>query len=154
MFIRRYETSDCKDLAELFYNTVHCINAKDYTEEQLNVWAKGSVDLEKWNQSLLSHFSVVAVEDGIIVGFGDIDTTGYLDRLYIHKDYQYQGIATAICDKLECIFDVGKVTTHASITAKPFFEKGGYKVIKKQNVERNGVLLQNYVMENSTNSNL
>ncbi|MCC3867999.1 GNAT family N-acetyltransferase [Terrisporobacter mayombei] len=147
MLIRRYETSDCKDSAELFYNTVYSINAKDYTEEQLNVWAAGSVDLEKWNQSLLSHFSVVAVEDDIIVGFGDIDTTGYLDRLYVHKDYQYQGIATAICDKLEYIFGVGKVTTHASITAKPFFEKRGYKVIKKQNVERNGVLLQNYVME-------
>lgn len=147
MIIRRYETSDCKDLAELFYNTVHSINAKDYTEEQLNVWATGSVDLEKWNQSLLAHFSVVAVEDEIIVGFGDIDMTGYLDRLYVHKDYQHQGIATAICDKLEYIFDVGKVTTHASITAKPFFEKRGYKVTKKQNVERDGVLLQNYVME-------
>jgi len=147
MIIRRYETSDCKDLAELFYNTVHSINAKDYTEEQLNVWATGSVDLEKWNQSLLAHFSVVAVEDEIIVGFGDIDMTGYLDRLYVHKDYQHQGIATVICDKLEYIFDVGKVTTHASITAKPFFEKRGYKVTKKQNVERDGVLLQNYVME-------
>lgn len=146
MLIRRYETSDCEDLAELFYNTVHSINVKDYTEEQLNAWATGIVDLEKWNQSLLSHFSVVAVEDEIIVGFGDIDKTGYLDRLYVHKNYQNQGIATAICDKLECIFDVDKVTTHASITAKPFFEKRGYKVIKKQNVERNGVLLQNYVM--------
>lgn len=147
MLRRRYGTLNCKYLSELFYNTVHSINAKDYTEEQLNVWATGSVDLEKWNQSLLSHFSVVAVEDEIIVGFGDIDTTGYLDRLFVHKDYQYQGIATAICDKLECIFDVDKITTHASITAKPFFEKRGYKVIKKQNVEKNGVLLQNFVME-------
>lgn len=147
MLIRRYETSDCKYLSELFYNTVHSINAKDYTEEQLNVWATGSVDLDKWNQSLLLHFSVVAVEDGIIVGFGDIDSTGYLDRLYVHKDYQNQGIATAICDKLECIFNESKVTTHASITAMPFFEKRGYKVIKKQNVERSGVLLQNYIME-------
>ena len=86
--------------------------------------------------------------------FSDIDKTGYLDRLYVHKDYQHQGIATAICDKLESIFDVEKITTYASITAKPFFEKRGYKVIKKQTVERNGVLLQNYVMEKSTNFNL
>lgn len=147
MIIRRYETSDCKELTELFYNTVHSVNIKDYTEEQLNVWATGSVDLEKWNKSLLSHFSVVAVEDGIIVGFGDVDSTGYLDRLYVHKDYQNQGIATAICDKLEYNFEVEKITTHASITAKPFFEKRGYKVIKKQTVERNGVLLHNYIME-------
>ena len=147
MFIRRYEESDCKYLAELFYNTVHSINAKDYRPEQLNVWATGNVDLEKWNKSLLSHFSVVAVENGIIVGFGDIDSTGYLDRLYVYKDYQNQGIATAICDELECNFNESKVTTHASITARPFFEKRGYKVIKKQNVERSGIVLQNYIMK-------
>ena len=147
MFIRRYEESDCKYLAELFYNTVHSINAKDYRPEQLNVWATGNVDLEKWNKSLLSHFSVVAVENGIIVGFGDIDSTGYLVRLYVHKDYQNQGIATAICDELECNFNESKVTTHASITARPFFEKRGYKVIKKQNVKRSGVVLQNYIMK-------
>lgn len=52
MEIRRYQQSDCKELAELFYNTVHTVNAKDYTKEQLNVWATGKVDLEKWNQSL------------------------------------------------------------------------------------------------------
>ena len=147
MFIRRYEESDCKYLAELFYNTVHSINAKDYRPEQLNVWATGNVDLEKWNKSLLSHFSVVAVENGIIVGFGDIDSTGYLDRLYVHKDYQNQGIATAICDELECNFNESKVTTHASITARPCVEKRGYKGIKKQNVERSGIVLQNYIMK-------
>ena len=51
MEIRKYQPSDCEELARLFYNTVHTINVKDYTEEQLNVWATGDVDLEKWNQS-------------------------------------------------------------------------------------------------------
>lgn len=147
MLIRRYETLDCEYLAELFYNTVHSINAKDYTNEQLNVWATGSVDIEEWDKSLLSHFSVVAIEDAIIVGFGDIDKTGYLDKLYVHKDYQSKGIATAICDELEQAFDVSKIRTHASITARPFFEKRGYKVIKEQEVERKGILLTNYIME-------
>ncbi len=123
MLIRRYEPSYCKDLAELFYNTVHSINAKDYTEEQLNVWATGAVDLEKWNKSLLENFTVIAIENNIIVGFGDIDKSGYLDRLYVHKDYQNKGIATAICDVLEKAFDVDKISTQASITAKYFFEK-------------------------------
>ena len=35
---------------------------------------------------------------------------------------------------------------HASITAKPFFERRGYKAVKEQQVERKGVLLTNYVM--------
>lgn len=145
MEIRRYRQSDCKELTELFYNTVHSVNAKDYTKEQLDVWAAGQVDLERWNSSLQAHYSIVAVENDVIIGFGDIDKTGYLDRLFVHMDYQGRGIASAICDRLEQ-FAEGNITTHASVTARPFFEKRGYKIVKEQQVERQGVFLKNYVM--------
>ena len=141
VIIREYRPSDCKYLAELFYQTVHSINAKDYTDEQLNVWATGNVDINEWNLSLSEHFSLVAIKGGIIAGFGDIDKTGYLDRLYVHKDYQSQGIAAAICDKLEHAFEVSKITTHASITAKPFFLHRGYNIIKEQQVIRSNIPL-------------
>ena len=148
MLIREYRMSDCKEITELFYNTVHTVNARDYTEEQLDVWATGKEDLEKWNSSLKEHYSIVAVENDVIVGFGDIDKTGYLDRLYVHTDHQGKGIATAICDQLEQ-YVKGDITTHASITAKPFFEKRGYKVLKKQQVERQGIFLTNFRMRKS-----
>lgn len=147
MYIREYIESDCVQLAKLFYDTVHFINKKDYTKNQLDAWASGNVDIEKWNKSFLEHYTLVAIKDEIIIGFGDIDSTGYLDRLYVHKNYQGRGIATSLCDKLEKAFERDKITTHASITAKPFFEKRGYKVIKKQEVERKGIKLINYIME-------
>ncbi|WP_252244721.1 MULTISPECIES: GNAT family N-acetyltransferase [unclassified Clostridium] len=146
MIIREYQPSDCKEVAELFYNTVHTVNARDYTKEQLDVWATGRVDLENWNQSFEEHYSIVVLDDKLIIGFGDIDKTGYLDKLFVHKDYQGKGVATAICDRLEEAVQK-KVITHASITARPFFEKGGYKVIKEQQVERQGIVLANFVME-------
>lgn len=147
MRIRPYRSEDCKALAELFYRTVHSVNARDYTPEQLNVWASGSVDLQAWDRSLSEHYTVVAVEDGVIAGFGDIDRTGYLDRLFVHKDYQGRGIATALCDALEAAAGAGKITTHASVTAKPFFEKRGYRVVSEQQIERGGVLLTRCAME-------
>lgn len=101
--------------------------------------------MEKWNQSLLEHFSIVAVEDDVIVGFGDIDKTGYLDRLYVHADDQEKGIATAICNRLESAVQEN-IITHASITARHFFEKRGYKVVKEQHVERREIFLTNFVM--------
>ena len=151
MIVRKYMPSDCMEITDLFYNTVHAVNSKDYTKEQLSVWATGKVDFEKWNHSLMNNCCLVAVEDGAIVGFGDIfedrDKTGYLDRLYVHKDYQGKKIATAICDELENIIQSGKIVTHASITARPFFEKRGYCVTAEQRVERQGVFLTNYIME-------
>lgn len=147
MNIRRYKPTDCEGLASLFYHTVHSVNAKDYSQEQLNVWATGKIDLEEWNKSLMANYSVVAVENNIIVGFGDIDKSGYLDRLFVHKDYQRRGIATAICNELERVVKVDKIITHSSITAKPFFEQRGFVEVKEQQVIRNNITLTNYVME-------
>lgn len=147
MLIRKYQSKDCEEMAQLFYNTVHTVNAKDYTKEQLDVWATGSVDLEKWNKSFMEHYTVVAVEDEKIIGFGDMDRTGYLDRLYVHKDYQNKGVASQIVKELEGKIEAEKYITHASITAKDFFERRGYSVVKEQQVERGGILLTNYVME-------
>ena len=145
MLIRKYQPSDCPRLAKLFYQTVHEVNKKDYTKEQLNAWATGEVDLDAWNHSFLEHYTLVAVEQDRILGFGDIDETGYLDRLYVHKDHQRERIASELCDKLEAHVPFN-IRTHASITAKPFFQKRGYKVIKEQQVERRGILLTNFVM--------
>lgn len=151
MVLRRYRTSDCGRMAELFYETVHSVNAADYTKEQLDAWATGNVDLTAWDKSFLEHFTIVAEETGDdgkrIVGFGDIDSTGYLDRLYVRKDRQRRGIASAICGELENAADAAKITTHASITARPFFLRRGYRVVREQQVERGGILLTNYVME-------
>ena len=70
---------------------------------------------------------------------------GYLDLLFVHKDYQKQGISTALCNELEKGFSV--INTFASITAKPFFENRGYSVVKAQEIERFGVKLKNFEMQ-------
>ncbi len=147
MIIRRYQASDCEETAELFYDTVHCVNAGDYTKEQLDAWATGEMDLVQWDLSLQAHYSMVAVEDEMIIGFGDIAQTGYLDRLYVHKDYQRQGVASMLCDQLEKACTVEKIVTHASITARPFFENRGYEVVRAQQVIRGNCILTNYLME-------
>ena len=159
MEIRAYRQEDIKEIAELFYNTVHTVNAADYTEKQLDAWADGNIDLAAWNRSFQEYMTLVAVmpsdkENGTeqIVGFADMDSAGYLDRLYVHRDFQRQGIASELCDRLEQAADAEKFTTHASITAKPFFEKRGYQVMREQQVERKGVLLTNYVMEKGCSS--
>ena len=146
MEIRRYQPTDLAQISQLFYDTVHTVNAADYSQEQLDVWATGQLDLKAWNESFLAHHTFVAVINNQIVGFGDITTDGYLDRLFVHKDYQGQGIATALCDKLENTAACDEFTTHGSITAKPFFERRGYCVIQEQQVTRMGVKLTNYIM--------
>ena len=138
MMLCGYRPKYCQKLAELFYETVHTVNRKDYTREQVDAWADGQVDLEAWNRSFLEHHTVVAWESGQLAGFGDMARDGYLDRLYVHKDFQGRGIASAICDELERTSGRAAFTVHASITSRSFFEKRGYRMVKEQQVERMG----------------
>ena len=101
MEIRAYRPDDCAALAELFYETVHSVNAADYSPEQLDAWATGSVDEAGWNASFLRHTTRIVEIDGEIVGFADMDESGYLDRLYVHRDHQRKGVARALVDALE-----------------------------------------------------
>ena len=147
MKLRNYRTNDCAEMAKLFYDSVHTVCAGDYSQEERCAWATGSVDLEAWDHRYRSTFTLIAEKNGRIVGFGNMDESGYLDMLYVHRAHQREGIAAAICDGLEAHCPADDFTTHASITAKPFFEQRGYRVIKMQQIERCGVKLTNFVME-------
>ena len=147
MTLRPYRTGDLAAIAALFYESVHTLCRGDYTTEQLGAWATGHIDEKAWDASFRAHHTLVAEENGVLLGFADMAEDGYLDRLFVHKDHQGRGIATALCDALERASAAPRFTTHASLTARPFFEGRGYRVVKAQQVERRGVLLPNFVME-------
>lgn len=159
--IRTYKPNDCHKLYKLFFDTVHGINCRDYSKEQLNAWASGRVDHEAWNRSFLAHKTLVAEADGVIVGFGDMDisvecsmcASAYLDRLYVCKDHQRKGVGRAILSALEKYAEenaVGIITTYASITSLPFFEAMGYDTVRENTVLRDGAELTNYLMKKRT----
>ena len=153
MILRKYKSDDCLKLLKLFYDTVRTVNKKDYNDEQLSVWAPDNYIEEKyntWQKSLSENFTVIAEKNGDIVGFGDIEKNGYLNRLFVHKNYQSRGIASSIVKELENYAEkicIRTIITEASTTAKPFFEKIGYSLIKEQQIEKKGIFLTNYVME-------
>ena len=150
MLLRRFRPEDLPELADLLVDTIRRVNCRDYSPEQVRVWAAARDRLAGNPDFFLSLYTIVAAEDGKIVGYGNIDDTGYLDHLYVHSEFQGQGIASSICQELEryaYTMHAPKITVHASITARPFFEKRGYRVLREQQVERQGVLLTNYEME-------
>lgn len=152
MRMRAFQSSDINQMVSLFYGTVHAVNARDYTKEQLNAWAsKDEMDakLINWKDSFVRNITYVGVINDEIVGFGDMTRNGYLDRLFVHKNFQGQGIATALMIRFESEarkIGLTKMETEASITAKPFFERRGYQVIVPQTVERKGITLINFKM--------
>ena len=149
MLLREYGEEDLEEILRLFYRTVHVVAAADYSEEQLDAWAPVEADREKWRASLAEHFSLVAEENGKIVAFGDA-VGGYLDLLYVAADFQGRGAGSLVAGALEEYArarGAEKMTVHASLTARAFFEKSGYKVLERRRVDRKGVELTNFLME-------
>lgn len=149
MYIRRYSPKDISQIIKLFYDTVHTVNLKDYSRAEVEAWAPQGIDKEEWNQRLLENFTIVAEQEETIIGFASLAYKGIYDLLYVHKDYQRQGIATALTNIIESeavLSGINELIADVSITAKPFFVKRGYEVICKQIVERRGQLLTNYKM--------
>ena len=147
MHIRLYRTADCPPLLKLFYDTVHTVCAGDYSPAQLDAWAPAKPDASAWDASLRSRTTLVTEGGGNIPGFGNTGPDGHLDLLYVHRDRQRRGVASVLCNFLETLYPVDRVTVHASETARPFFERRGYRVLRPQQVERRGQVLTNYVME-------
>lgn len=152
MEIRTFHESDIHGIVALFYETVHTVNKKDYTQEQLDAWASKADEelrLKSWKEAMLKNLTYVALNDGQIVGFSDMTREGYLDRLFVHKDFQGRGIASSLVEALETeaeTLGIHQLETHASMTAKPFFEHRGYRLVQSQCVERRGVQLVNFKM--------
>ena len=99
MNIRKFQPADLEAILELFHHVVHTIGAKYYNSEQVQAWAPSNADKEKWLKSLTAHITYVAEDQGKLIGFGDMSHTGYIDRLYVHKNYQGKGVALALLKK-------------------------------------------------------
>jgi N-acetylglutamate synthase-like GNAT family acetyltransferase len=139
------------EIYQLFYDTVHYVNRKDYTQEQVDTWAPKNPDMEKWRTTLKENDTFVAVnqEDSRIIGFADLEKNGYLNRGYVHKDFQRQGVGKSLLRAREeqaRVLGLKILFSDVSITAKPFFEQQGYITEAKQSKNLGGVTFINYRM--------
>ena len=150
MVIRRATHTDVSEAIVLFKQTVLYATTNDYNEAQRQAWARKGANLTRWENRINTQYFLVAEQTGHLVGFGSITTEGYLDVLYVHHNYQGKGVATGLLTQLETWVTQRKlecITTDASITARPFFERHGYQTVNKQENVLEGQVLVNFRME-------
>jgi putative acetyltransferase len=149
LLIREFKLEDTEAIMQLFYDTVHRINVRDYSAAQVEAWAPKEMDYEQWRGRLQSKMTYIAELEGKVIGFAELEANGHIDCFYCHADYQRMGVGTALlsqCDRMAAELELEKLFTEASITSRPFFERMGFSVVTPQTVERRGVEFLNYVM--------
>lgn len=157
--IRKGQLADLAELQMLFLDSITEICKADYSDDQIEAWTsdtKSNKDRQRWVDILTKQFVLVAQINNEIVGFVTLDNGNYIDLLYVHKNHQREGIAEGLYKNIENEArrqNQSFLTSNVSKTARPFFEKVGFEVTKKQTVLRQNVELTNYKMEKKINPN-
>lgn len=150
--IRHYEEKDAYEIARLFYETVRSVNRADYSQEQVEAWAPEIPDAALWHRRMSARITLVAEEGGEIVGFVELEEDGHLDMFYLRGDAVGRGVGKLLYRAVEReahSLDLERIFTEASVTARAFFGRQGFRVLREQTVRRRGVGLTNFVMEKS-----
>lgn len=151
MFLRAYRHDDKRQLQQLFFDTVHKVNARDYSPDQLDAWAPLEPDRESWAR-LDDQFCFVVELQKMPVGFASLTREGLLDFLFVHKDFQGRGIATALLQQVERLAKkkgIERLQTESSLTARGFFEKNGFVLLSENKKLLHGQEFANFSMEKS-----
>ncbi|HZV33356.1 MAG TPA: GNAT family N-acetyltransferase [Verrucomicrobiae bacterium] len=150
MTIRQYRDEDVESVAGLYTDTVRQVNIRDYSPEQVAAWAPQPPDLTRWRKRIAGLSFWVAESENRVIGFCGLGENGYIDFLYVSSSFQRRGIGRQLFEHVAAEArrkGASRLTTNASITARPFFESMGFKVLREQQVEVRGVTLRNYHME-------
>jgi putative acetyltransferase len=149
MEIIEYSSSRVKEIADLFYMSVHAIDSLIYSEEQKNAWAPSPIDYKSWGKRLELKRPYLLLIGDQVAGFIELESDGHIDCAYVSPMFQRKGVATALLKHVICIaknLNIEQLYVEASIIAKPLFEKFGFLMQHENKVVRNNVVLVNYTM--------
>jgi putative acetyltransferase len=148
VFIRSYRPTDLDAVIAIFLAAVRQVAARDYAPAQIDAWAR--LDRDSWVSRRRGRATWVAVIGRSPVGFTDLEPNGHLDMLYVHPAHQRVGIASALLATAEAAAQgqgLSRIFAEASITARSFFDRRGFRLVAEQTVERRGQTLMNFKME-------
>ncbi|MEO9824023.1 MAG: GNAT family N-acetyltransferase [Paracoccaceae bacterium] len=147
--LRSYAPEDADALGQVFFRGVHEGAAAKYSIDQRAAWVPEPPTGEAWESKLANSDCVVALCEGKIVGFMSRQGA-YFDMAYVLPEVMGKGVAGVMCAVIEGrarADGITHMTVDASHLAESFFERRGWNLVRRQEVERRGVTLQNCKME-------
>ena len=130
------QADDLDELQKIFVDTITTICKADYDEKQIEAWTSGVNNKKRWQNILINQLVMVSQKDGKMTGFCALDGN-HINLFNVHKDHQREGIAKKLYAEIEKVAEQQgqtELTSEVSKTARPFFEKVGFVVMKEQQV--------------------
>jgi putative acetyltransferase len=146
---RPYDYTDLPRVMEIYTASIRSLAASYYSPEQIAAWAPVPPDAARWQERLSHLHTIVAETDGVLAGFASYTHDGYLDFLFTHPTFARRGVATRLYQRVELALRTvraPRVTTHASLAARPFFDRHGFQLDAEEWIECRGAYLRRFAM--------
>ena len=122
--------TDVPELAAIFHDAVQTGTANLYTQAQRDHWSSQRPDASHWRERLEGLVTLVAEEDGALLGFMSMDMeTALLDLAFVRSDRARAGIGAKLYDAMMAEAarrGHRRFTVEASDASLPFFLKRGW----------------------------
>lgn len=147
--VRRARPGDAAAVARLFHETVHRVNAADYTPAQLQAWSPDIKPETFWRKRFRQHQVLVAVFRDELAGFAELRANGYIESFFVHHRLQHQGVGRQL---MQSLFQqaraqgLRRLSADVSMTAKPFFQRMGFRVERRTMRYYRGQVFRQYQM--------
>ncbi len=150
MLIRDFIPGEQAELRQVFMSSVHELACDFYTGDQLNAWAPSRYDEQKWADRLFALRPFVAIVDGRIAGYADLQKSGLIDHFFVSGLFSRRGVGSALMNHVHD--EAGKrgvqeLSAYVSLSAESFFSRHGFSVVRRQSVAVGEVSLTNAVMK-------
>lgn len=152
---RRYASA----VSQLFHHCVQQIQHERYNAVQLMAWSQAPRSSKHWHLRLSrSQAWIILVTDGasltkICAGFINVETDfrhrGYIDSLYIHPDWQRQGLGELAYGQLEQwarAQGYSQLSADASYLSRGLFTKLGFIQQQRSYQQKLGQVLPSFYM--------
>ncbi len=141
--------TDFDALGQVMYSAVR-LGQSPYDDGQRAAWVPEPREGQAWHKRLSGQKIILAESDGNILAFMSLTPDNYIDFAYILPSMRGQGLFRQLYKRIEreaFIRGAARLTTHASLMARPAFSAMGFSVQKSEAVELRGAMLQRYAME-------
>ena len=151
MRVRAYRAGDAGALAQIFYDAIHISAGSAYDAAARAAWCPKVPGGPIWDQRLKNAITLVAEDMDQPMGFMSLlPDVGHIDLAFVDPAHGRNGIASMLCRHIELharSLGFDRLTTDASLLAEHMFASRGWTVVKRQEIERRGVILRNCQME-------
>jgi len=148
--IRDFIAADAPAMAQLYFESARRLGARCYSPAQVTAWAPAPADpATVVARAGDGRHTLVAVCDGAVAGYADLEPDGHIDHLYVHPDVAGRGVGASLIEAVLArarAAGIDRLHVEASENARPLFERLGFRVAHRSDFDVRGVAIHNYAM--------